>query len=130
MFAGIVLQVAFAGYGSFNGARKADDGSLTADAYTDGFGLHSAFGYLVVLLGLVALVLAFLARPGRRGLVSAGVLAGLLVLQVVLAWIGYAVPGIGALHPVNALLLFGLSGSIAYRQWRGGHVAVDSAVTV
>jgi hypothetical protein len=56
------------------------------------------------------------ARRGRR---EAGGLFGLLVLQVLLAWFGFEVPAIGFFHPVNALLLFGLSGWIAWTAWRG-----------
>jgi hypothetical protein len=41
------------------------------------------------------------------------------VLQVLLAWFGFEVPAIGFFHPVNALLLFGLSGWIAWTAWRG-----------
>jgi hypothetical protein len=38
---------------------------------------------------------------------------------VLLAWFGFEVPAIGFFHPVNALLIIGLAGSIAWVSWRG-----------
>ncbi len=116
VFLAVVVQVGFAGYGAFDVAKTVDQGTVNTDQFEDSFGLHAGFGYLVLLIGLVLLVLALVARRGRR---EAGGLFGLLVLQVLLAWFGFEVPVIGFFHPVNALLLFGLSGWIAWTAWRG-----------
>ena len=35
-----------------------------------------------------------------------------------LAWIGFEVQFVGALHPINALLIIGLAGRIAYTEFR------------
>lgn len=118
VFAAVVVQVGFAGYGAFFTAGKSDDGPVSEDQFEDGFGLHMGFGYLVVLLVLVYLILAFAARVGRPRLKRNGILFGLLILQVLLAWFGYEVAAIGFFHPVNALLIFGLSGSMAWESWR------------
>lgn len=120
MFAAIVIQVGLAGYGAFYAANKLDDegSTIDEDVFFDGFGLHVGIGYLVVLLGLVFLAIGVIAGIGRWRLGRHGLLFGLLVLQVILAWIGFGVPAIGFLHPVNALLLFALAGSIAWDEWR------------
>jgi hypothetical protein len=117
----VVLQIGFAGYGAFYIANKVDgDGkTIDEDGFTDGFGLHMGFGYLIWLLGLVFLVIGIAAGIGRWRLGRHGVLALLLTLQVVLAWIGSAVPAIGFFHPVNALLIFTLLVWIVHDTWRG-----------
>lgn len=125
----VVVQVGLAGYGAFYAANKVEGGTIDEDTFSDGFGLHAGIGYLVVLAGLVLLVIALLARVGRPGVLRAAGLVGLLVLQVLLAWFGFEVPAIGFFHPVNALLIFGLSGSIAWSAWRGER-AIDRPATV
>jgi hypothetical protein len=119
VFAAVCLQVGFAGYGAFFVANAVDDNPVNEDKFQDGFGLHAGFGYLVVLLVLLYLLIAFAARVGKPRLIKNGVLFGLLILQVLLAWFGFEVPAIGFFHPVNALLIFGLSGSMAWTYWRG-----------
>lgn len=119
VFLAVLVQVGFAGYGAFYVAGKVDDNPVTEDNFEDGFGLHLGLGYLIVLLVLVFLLLGFAARVGRSRLIKNAVLFGLLILQVLLAWVGYEVAAIGFFHPVNALLIVGLSGSMAWESWRG-----------
>ena len=120
LFVVIVVQVGLAGYGAFYAANKlSDEGStIDEDVFFDGFGLHAGVGYLAILLGLVFLVIGLIAGVGRWRLGKHGALFGLLVLQLLLAWFGYEVPAIGFFHPVNALLLFGLAGSIVWEETR------------
>jgi uncharacterized protein DUF6220 len=118
VFAAVVLQVGFAGYGAFYAANKVDDGPIDEDKFNDGFGLHLGVGYLIVLLGLVLLILALAGRVRGRMLGLTGLLFGLLILQVLLAWFSYGVPVIGFFHPVNALAIFALSGYLASTEWR------------
>lgn len=83
-----------------------------------GFGTHRDFGYLIGLLTLLLLIAAFAARAGRRRITQA---AGLLVLYVIQSSLPYMDPGLpaaAALHPVNALVMFGLSFWYARQVWR------------
>ena len=94
-----------------------DDGPLAKEKAGDWFGPHAAVGYLLLLLSLIILILAVAARDGRlrRG---AGLLFGLMIVQVLLAWLGGGVWALGFLHPINALAIFGLSGMMAAAEWR------------
>jgi Family of unknown function (DUF6220) len=70
---------------------------------------HIEFGYSMGILVLLLLIAAVVARPGLRTL---GLVIGLFVLyivQTVLPNAKQAYPAIAALHPVNALLIFGLA---------------------
>jgi hypothetical protein len=118
VFAAVCLQIGFAGYGAFFVANAVDDNPVNEDKFEDGFGLHIGFGYLVVLLVLIYLLIAFGARVGKQRIIRNAVLFGLLILQVLLAWFGGAVPAIGFFHPLNALVIAGLSGSMAWTFWR------------
>ena len=120
LFAAIVVQVGLAGYGAFYAAGKLDDegSTIDEDVLMDGFGAHIALGYLVLLAGLIFLVIGLIAGIGRWRLGIHGLLFGLLVLQVLLAWFGFEAPVIGFFHPVNALVLFLLSGWVAWNEWQ------------
>ncbi len=94
--AAIVIQVFLIGLGLFG------DVSFRA--------VHRDFGYSWVgLAALALLVSGLLARPGGR---TAGLVVAVFLLYIVQTLLpsardGY--PAIAALHPVNALLLFGLA---------------------
>ena len=119
VFLAVLLQVAFAGYGAFSVANDVDDGgSVNEDRFEDVWGLHASWGYIVILGALILLVIALIARLGKRRVLHTAGLFGLLVLQWILAMIGFDVPGIGALHPVNALFIFAMSGWLAATSWR------------
>ncbi|HEX5588917.1 MAG TPA: DUF6220 domain-containing protein [Candidatus Limnocylindrales bacterium] len=83
------------------------------------FATHIDFGYTVIgILALAVLIAAIAARAGRRDI---GIAFGMLVLYVVQTSLPYArssIPEIAALHPVNALLLFGLAVIVARRALR------------
>jgi D-alanyl-lipoteichoic acid acyltransferase DltB (MBOAT superfamily) len=69
------------------------------------------------------LLLSFGARGKQRILRSLGVVL-LVMLQIVLAWIGYGVPYVaGGLHPINALIILGLLGSTTWWEWKVGRAA-------
>jgi hypothetical protein len=120
LFAAIVVQVGLAGYGAFDAAGNLEEegSTLAEDVFHDGFAAHLALGYLILLAGLVFLVIGLVAGIGRWRLGMHGTLFGLLVLQVLLAWFGFESPVIGFLHPVNALVLFTLSGWVGWNEWR------------
>jgi hypothetical protein len=132
VFIGIVVQVGLAGYGAFYAANKLDGEGKTIDedVFFDGFGAHAGIGYLVVLLTLLLLILAFAGRVRGRPLQMVGLLFGLMILQVLLAWFGFEAPVIGFFHPVNALALFLLSGWLALTEWRRPGMAGEPAATV
>jgi hypothetical protein len=106
VLAGAVVQFFLGGLYAFGG---------------DGVDVHRAIGSLLTLLALVAIVLAWRGRP--EALQASAVLLGLLVLQHVLAITGAEVASVlGALHPVNGLLVLGAAMlAAAGRPVRPGH---------
>jgi hypothetical protein len=80
-----------------------------------GFAVHGINGTIVIpLLALLLLILSFFAR--FSGAVKwAGAVALLVVVQVALGMVGDSVPLLGALHGLNALLLFGAAIQAARR---------------
>jgi hypothetical protein len=115
----IVVQIGAAGYGAFYAADKADPGPLTTKQFDHGFSFHAGFGYFIFLGGIVLLLLALGARLGKRGALRNLGVPVLLAVQIVLAWIGSGTPAVGVLHPINALLILGLVGSLTYEAWHG-----------
>ena len=124
VFLAVLVQIGFAGYGAFAVAKDTDGGTVNEDRFEDVFGLHAGFGYLVVLLGLILLVVALIARHRIRHTL---ILFGLLILQVILAWIGFEAPWIGFFHPINAIAIAGLSGFIVMSEFRGRRTPVLAA---
>lgn len=105
----VVLQAAFIA-GAWFGVLKDVDGGAVLDKNYDGnigHNLHTIFGMgIVPLLGLVLLIVSFFANvPG--GAKWAGIVFGLIVLQVLLAFVAFGVPAIGALHGINAIAVLG-----------------------
>ncbi len=87
-----------------------------------GFALHAIDGLMVIpVLALLLLIVSFFAKvPG--GILWAGLILLDVILQIALGIFGHEVPAVGALHGVNALILFGLAVTAAMR-------ARDNAVT-
>jgi hypothetical protein len=119
LFVGVVVQVGGAGYGAFYAAEKSDPGPLTTNQFDHGFNFHNGFGYFVFLGALILLILALAARLGRARVLWALAVPLLVFVQIVLGRAGEDHPGVGVLHPINALLIFGLTGFLVYRVWRG-----------
>jgi hypothetical protein len=70
----------------------------------DGFDVHSAIGSGMTVIALVLVILAAVGR--REALPASGALLLLMLVQTVLAVVGREGASIiGALHPVNALLI-------------------------
>ena len=77
---------------------------------------HAGFGFSIVGLAvLLLLIFAALARAGRRQVGMAALLFVLYIIQTSLPEAKASYPVVAALHPVNALLLFGL-GVVVARQ--------------
>lgn len=71
-----------------------------------GLMVHGMNGMMVIpALALVLLIVSFFAKV-PRGIAVAGALLGLVVLQVALGILGHSIAYMGALHGINALLLF------------------------
>jgi hypothetical protein len=86
--AGGVIQFVLAGYAAFGGSN---------------WEAHQGFGSLLTLITLIALILAFAGR--REALQASAVLFVLMLVQHGLGAAGTDVPILGALHPLNGLLL-------------------------
>ena len=83
------------------------------------FATHIDFGY--TWIGLAALALLITALVARRPRREVGITVALIVLyvvQTVLPGFRSSTPWVAALHPVNALFLFGLAAWYARRTWR------------
>jgi hypothetical protein len=120
VFLGVLAQVGAAGYGAFYTAHKLDDkgSTLTHDQFDHGWSFHSGFGYVVVIATIVLLLIALAAKLGKPRIYLPAALAIAGIVQVLLAWLGQSVPGLGFLHPINALVIFSLAGAAAHMAWR------------
>ena len=114
-FIGVIVQFFLVGYGLFGMKRGATiDNAKSLDA-------HRGFGFILVeFVGgvlLIATLVAWQKPLGRK--VGLYVLLCLLgIVQATLATEGFHHKWVGMFHPVNALVLLGLSGSLALRSWR------------
>jgi hypothetical protein len=98
----VVIQVFLAGLAIFGA--------------TEGFGPHVEFGYTVVgLLSLGVLLTAVAGGLPRKAIGMSLLLLVLYVVQTVLPSVRASAPPIAALHPVNAIALFALGTIIARR---------------
>jgi hypothetical protein len=126
LFLAVVVQIGAAAYGGFYSAQKLGDQSgpdesksITEKVFDHGFGFHTGLGYIIFLGALVLLVLALAARLGRRRVLFALAVPVAVLVQIVLAWISGSVAAVGFLHGINALVIFGLTGSVAAQAWWG-----------
>jgi len=105
--AGVVLQAATIAFAWFDVLGDLDSGAVYDENSEGNIGhiLHGILGMMVIpLLSLVLLIVSFFARI-PDGVKWAGIVFGVAVLQVALAFVSFGVPAVGALHGMNALLL-------------------------
>lgn len=95
-FACGLVQFVLAGYSAFGGGD---------------WDPHVAVGSLLVVIALAVLVLAAIGR--REALQASAILFGLMILQYILGAVGDDAPVLGALHPLNGLLVLGAAMSAA-----------------
>jgi hypothetical protein len=126
LFLAVIVQIGAAAYGGFYASEKLGDQtgsdetkSITEKAFDHGFGFHVGFGYIIFLGALVLLLLALAARLGKRRVLFALAVPVAMAVQIVLAWASESVSGIGFLHGINALVIFGLTGSLFGQAWWG-----------
>lgn len=120
IFLGVLAQIGAAGYGAFYASKHLEDkgDTLGHEPWDNAWNAHGIIGTVVIIAMVVLLVIALLARFGRPAIWLSLALAVAGVVQMGLAALGTAVPGLGFLHPLNALVIFTLSGLIAHRTWR------------
>ncbi len=109
----IVVQVLLAGLSI---AQLGGSGSFVT---------HVDVGRIFGVVFLLLVVTALLAGAGRRRVLQAAGLLGLFAVQSFLPYMDEALglPIVAALHPVNALVMFGLAVLYARAVWRERSVA-------
>lgn len=124
---GVVVQAAAIAFALFDIEKKTGDGQLySKDSHNGGVALHSVLGEMVIpVIALLLLIVSFFAAiPG--GVKWAAITFGVLVLQVLLAYAGDALPAVGVLHGINAFALAAVA-SIAMRKARLAESAAPAA---
>ena len=121
----VVIQAAAIAYALFGLGKWIEDGGTLNKAVMEdesssftgvtGFMIHGINGQMVIpLLALVLLVVSFFAKvPG--GPRWAGAILALVVVQVLLGTFGHATLPLGALHGINALILFSVAVMAGHR---------------
>jgi hypothetical protein len=104
----VVVQAAAIAWGTFTISQSVDQGgTVTDDADVVGFIVHGIVGQVVIpLLAVVLLVIALIGRAGIKW--SAWLLLA-VVVQVVLGYVSFEVPGLGVLHGIIAFAVLGLA---------------------
>ena len=82
------------------------------------FSTHQGFGYAIGLVALALVIAAAAARAGQRRILQSLGLLGLYVVQTILPSLDPGLSVAAALHPVGALILFGLGVWYARSVWR------------
>src|SRR3954468_2025198 len=99
---------------TYDDVLDSDSASVTGSI---GFVLHGIGAMALVVVALLLLVVSFFAKiPG--GVRSAALVLGAVVLQWVLAIVSFGAWPVGALHAINAFVVFGLGMMAAQRAAR------------
>jgi hypothetical protein len=108
----VVLQAAVIAWSTFAILGSGQEGAdLNVDSGLTGFSVHSAVGQIVIpLLALGVLVVALIARAGIKWAVW---LVVAVLVQVLLGYTSFGLPGLGLLHGVNAFIVLGLAETAA-----------------
>ena len=136
--AGVALQAASIAYGMFGLIKWIEEGG-TLDQSTQltpalggytGFSWHATGGIFVIsVISLLFLISSFFAKvPG--GIRWALIVLGVTVLQVLLGLFSHSVAGLGWLHGINALVLFGTAMMAGLRVSRAVASNVEAAEPV
>jgi len=102
--AAVLFQVFLAGMGVFGAEGD--------------FDLHRNVGYLIHLTPIPLILVAAVAKVGRRLLLWTGALFAVQGIQPLLPMLRTDLPWAAALHPVLALVVFWLGATIALQAWR------------
>jgi hypothetical protein len=111
---GVLVQAAAIAFAWFDVLHQVDggavfDGNAEGNA---GHAIHGIVGMAVVpAIALILLIVSFFANKVLPGAAKwGGIVFGLTVLQVALAFASFGAPVVGALHGINALLLAAAAG--------------------
>ena len=108
---GVVVQAMAIALGGFGVLHDVDNGLVVDKNFQPNFGqtLHGIDGmYVIPVLGLALLIVSFFAAKSVPGASKwAGIVFGLIVLQVALAFVAFGAPVVGALHGINAFAVLG-----------------------
>ena len=129
----VVVQAAAIAFGYARLDKYVADGA-TLSKDTDSFPgmtslvVHGVNGMMLIpVLAIALLVVAFLSKiPGAPKV--AGILLGMVVLQVVLGLFGHAVPFLALLHGMLGLGIFGYAAMIGVRASRLENQRIDQPV--
>ncbi len=123
------MTVAFSTFGILNWVDNENDltkSAIEADTWewtgATGTVLHGQLGMMVIpIIALVLLIVSFLAKvPG--GVKWAVIILVDVVVQVVIAIVAFSTPLVGALHGLNAFILFGLAMTAAQQARKAADV--------
>lgn len=115
----VVVQAAAIAFAVFGLTKWVEDGGTLNKATMEsddtsftgllGFAVHGMNGTMLIpLVAIVFLIVSFFAKiPG--GVKWAGITFALVALQITLGLLAHSVPGLGALHGINALALFAVA---------------------
>lgn len=112
---GVVIQVAAIGLDGFTLNSDARDGVTVDSSYSNlGQSIHSMNGNILAVVVLLLLIVSFFADvpDGRK---FAGIVFGLVVLQIALAVFASGLPALGILHGINGLAIAGVASVAAKR---------------
>ena len=135
----VAIQAAAIAYAVFGLTTWVDGGGVLDKATIEsesvdftgagGFPLHGINGEMVFpLLVIVLLVLSFFAKV-PKGVMWAGITLGLTALQILFGIFGHALPFLGILHGLNALLIFGVAVMAAMAARGPAHVGAHTAAS-
>jgi hypothetical protein len=116
---GVVVQAALIATAWFQVLNDTESGAVF-DENNEGNWAHAGHGIIgimvIPLFAILLLIVSFFARiPG--GVKWAAITFGVVVLQIVFAFVGFSAPILGALHGINAFALAGVA-SVAMRKAR------------
>jgi hypothetical protein len=117
-FLAIIVEFFFAGLGAFSVIGEASEGTVDEDFVDDKFSPHGGLGFFLGPGALLLFLFALGARLGRNRVLLSLAMLGLWLLQEILAGVGEDASAVGALHPVNALVMLTLSAYLALGAWR------------
>ena len=113
----VVVQVASIALAWFLTLHDLNEGLVLDENFDYNFGhiAHAIGGLMVIpLLALLLLIVSFFAKVDG-GVKWAAMVLLAVVIQVLLAFVSFGVPWLGALHGINALVVAGLASMAARR---------------